>query len=175
MAAINDWGEFAGLFSRATADMAWYRSEYDYLEFMNFEYESKGAYFFDGNYHATFGEESVYGISNDPQILVKGYNGPWRIWSDSVIAPLHKLSPTLVSSMPKLKICDNGLLVVQKDYKSLKTLTRTDDADHDGMPDDWESFYGLNPNDPSDRTGDADNDGIPNYLEFRYRGIPATP
>ena len=35
----------------------------------------------------------------------------------------------------------------------------TDDADSDGMPDEWEVRYGLDPNDPSDATSDRDNDG----------------
>lgn len=40
------------------------------------------------------------------------------------------------------------------------------DADSDGMPDDWESKYGLNPNDPTDAAGDLNGDGYTNIEKF---------
>lgn len=43
------------------------------------------------------------------------------------------------------------------------------DFDHDGLPDEWESCAGLNPNDPTGdwgNTGDPDNDGMTNWQEF---------
>jgi hypothetical protein len=40
------------------------------------------------------------------------------------------------------------------------------DSDGDGMPDDWEKKYGLNPNDPSDAVKDSDGDGYTNIEEF---------
>ncbi len=41
------------------------------------------------------------------------------------------------------------------------------DRDADGMPDDWESGYALNPDNPADAGGDEDGDGMINYAEFR--------
>jgi pectate lyase len=41
-----------------------------------------------------------------------------------------------------------------------------EDGDHDGMPDEWEKKYGLNPNDPSDGMRDKDNDGFTNVEEY---------
>ena len=35
------------------------------------------------------------------------------------------------------------------------------DRDGDGIPNDWETANGLNPDDASDATLDGDNDGIP--------------
>jgi hypothetical protein len=35
------------------------------------------------------------------------------------------------------------------------------------MPDAWESYYGSNPNDPSDATVDSDHDGYTNIDEYR--------
>lgn len=40
------------------------------------------------------------------------------------------------------------------------------DTDHDGLPNDWEKKYALNPNDPTDAAKDADGDGFTNLEEF---------
>jgi hypothetical protein len=40
------------------------------------------------------------------------------------------------------------------------------DSDHDGMPDEWEQKYGLNPSDPADGTADNDADGYTNVEEY---------
>ncbi|MBN1607999.1 MAG: hypothetical protein JW940_15300 [Polyangiaceae bacterium] len=39
------------------------------------------------------------------------------------------------------------------------------DSDRDGMPDDWESTRGLDPNSPDD-AGDDDADGYTNIEEY---------
>jgi hypothetical protein len=40
------------------------------------------------------------------------------------------------------------------------------DSDHDGMPDAWETKYGLNPKDASDAAGDLNGDGYTNIEDF---------
>ncbi|HEX6963868.1 MAG TPA: hypothetical protein VF175_18520, partial [Lacipirellula sp.] len=42
------------------------------------------------------------------------------------------------------------------------------DADSDGMPDEWETRYGLNANDPQDAAADPNGDGYTNIEEFLY-------
>ena len=44
------------------------------------------------------------------------------------------------------------------------TVCRTTDGD--GMPDDWETANGLNPNDPSDANGDCTGDGYTNIEKY---------
>ena len=46
------------------------------------------------------------------------------------------------------------------------------DSDGDGMPDNWEAGYGLNPNSAADANQDADGDGFTNWQEFRQGTHP---
>ena len=46
------------------------------------------------------------------------------------------------------------------------------DADHDGLPNEWEVKFGLNPNDPSDAKKDLDGDGYTNLEEFLAKTDP---
>ena len=56
-------------------------------------------------------------------------------------------------------------------YKSTKALK---DTDNDGMPDEWEVKYGLNPKDASDAVKDCNGDGYTN-IEKYINGIdPST-
>lgn len=49
------------------------------------------------------------------------------------------------------------------------------DTDGDGMPDEWEKRYKLNPNDPADAGADADGDDFTNLEEFLAKTDPTDP
>ncbi|MFT2010017.1 pectate lyase [Pontibacter sp. 13R65] len=57
-------------------------------------------------------------------------------------------------------------------YPTYKAATAPIDTDKDGMPDDWERKYGLNPNDPSDRNGDLNGNGYTNLEEYLNGTVP---
>ncbi len=64
---------------------------------------------------------------------------------------------------------NSGIIDSQTDvggWPSLNTLPPPADTDQDGMPDDWETGRGLNPNDPADRNGDDNSNGYTNLEEY---------
>jgi hypothetical protein len=46
------------------------------------------------------------------------------------------------------------------------------DSDGDGMPDCWETLYGLNPR-VNDADGDLDGDGFKNLMEYKWNTDPS--
>jgi hypothetical protein len=63
----------------------------------------------------------------------------------------------------------NGIISSQSDvggWPELESLRAPEDSDGDGMPDWWETKYGLDPNDPSDATGDLNGTGYTNIEEY---------
>jgi len=65
---------------------------------------------------------------------------------------------------PAVQYTADGLraLIVQ----TLRISLVSHDADLDGLPDAWETQFGLNPNDPADAAADADGDGASNLQEY---------
>jgi hypothetical protein len=56
---------------------------------------------------------------------------------------------------------------VDPGYPELKSTDPPADTDSDGMPDAWETKYGLDPADPADGPDDLDEDGFTNVEEYR--------
>jgi len=48
------------------------------------------------------------------------------------------------------------------------------DSDGDGLPDNWEVAYGLNPNNAADANQDPDGDGLTNWQEFQQGTSPTS-
>jgi len=65
---------------------------------------------------------------------------------------------------------DIGKIIDDEDevggWPELKSAPAPTDTDNDGMPDAWESNYGLNPADAGDNIADTDGDGYTNIEEF---------
>ena len=66
----------------------------------------------------------------------------------------------LAPDWTKCPVCGTEQVV-----KPIETINA--DSDADGLPDDWERKYGLNPQDPSDAALDSDEDGFTNLQEFQ--------
>ncbi len=57
-------------------------------------------------------------------------------------------------------------------WPALQSQPAPPDADHDGMPDDWETARGLDPNDDADGPQDRDNDGYTNLEDYLNSLVP---
>jgi len=68
------------------------------------------------------------------------------------------------------KIIDDPLEV--GGWPKLASGTAPQDSDHDGMPNDWETANGLNPNDNSDGRKDRNGDGYTNVEEYINGLVP---
>jgi len=71
---------------------------------------------------------------------------------------------------------DKGVVLDQNDvggWPELKSLSSPADSDNDGMPDEWESRFGLDPKDADDNIQDKDKDGYTNIEEYLNGTDPA--
>jgi parallel beta-helix repeat protein len=57
-------------------------------------------------------------------------------------------------------------------FTIMKEPGTENDADKDGMDDDWEILNNLNPDDSNDKNNDSDGDGLTNLEEFNYDTNP---
>lgn len=66
----------------------------------------------------------------------------------------------------KVNCSDNVFFAVHQTNFSVATTVSMSDSDGDGLPDDWETENGLDPNDKDDASVDADEDGLSNLEEY---------
>lgn len=78
----------------------------------------------------------------------------------------QKVIPGDIKAVPKCPFCG------EKQEEEKKVVL---DSDGDGIPDEWEKRYGLNPNDPNDANADADGDGFTNLEEYQAGTDPTDP
>lgn len=61
------------------------------------------------------------------------------------------------------------------DTMTVEVVHSMDDFDGDGIPNEWEEEYGLDPWDPSDADSDDDDDGLDNLEEYEKETDPNNP
>jgi probable HAF family extracellular repeat protein len=88
-----------------------------------------------------------------------------RVWkvTDCVPAYLHPDATTYFDIHNTYDITGRRLV-----------LHRLPDSDGDGLPDAWETQYGLNPNSAPDAAVDTDGDGLTNYQEYHAGSNPTS-
>jgi len=65
-------------------------------------------------------------------------------------------------------IVDSADNIVTSEKKYFWITEDLADKDNDGISDEWERLYNLNPEDPSDADSDFDDDGFTNLEEYKY-------
>lgn len=99
---------------------------------------------------------------------------PWHIAADADAAAGGSMGNYLNGTVDDVAIYNYAMdaQTVLEHYNSGTLPATAPDSDGDGMPDYWESVYGLNPLDASDASGDLDGDGINNLDEYRAGSNP---
>lgn len=85
--------------------------------------------------------------------------------TSTAVSPVFSLHLKKAASGVDAAMWQTQEAVCLSDFFSLKTVERLADSDGDGLPDIWESHYGLNPA-LADAEGDADGDGRTNLQEY---------
>jgi hypothetical protein len=71
-----------------------------------------------------------------------------------------------------IEVTDEAGNSVSTDVFSFWITTDLDDTDNDGMSDEWEKRYQLDPEDPNDANDDEDDDGLTNLKEYEFSTNP---
>ncbi len=144
-----------------------------YGEFAAAQSSGIGSYFFDGGTHPFSGNE-VHGLSDDGMVVSSyaGVAGAF-VWSNGVEAPI---APALMQAYTarSAAISSNEIIAAADGFEpSFEIIRKDQDQDRDGLPDDWETYYGLNPNNSADAHQDLDGDRVSNLGEFLLHSDPA--
>lgn len=100
-------------------------------------------------------------------------------WSDVATAPKNATAATVtgLAPGPSYVFRVQAINFISRSLSSniASVTSNPGDTDGDGMPDNWESDHGLNPNDPADASGDLDMDGFKNRDEYLAGTDPEDP
>jgi pectate lyase len=113
------------------------------------------------------------------QTVAQPFAAP-AVSTTSAQAALESVLATAGASLPRRDSVDARIVVEVRErrgsiidsqqqvggWPELKTTIPPKDSDSDGMPDEWERRFGLNPSDPSDANLDKDHDGYANVEEY---------
>lgn len=98
-------------------------------------------------------------------------NRRWSLWLDGTNVARRLGFSSARSEFSRLAFAGARDAASRVDAVSVTTnapVGFVTDEDADGLPDDWESARGLNPDDPADAGQDADNDGLTGREEFLH-------
>jgi pectate lyase len=113
------------------------------------------------------------------QTVDKPFDAP-GVRTTSARVALEAVLATVGASLPRRDSVDARIVSEVREHRGsiidsqqqvggwpdLKSTPPPRDSDVDGMPDDWERRYGLNPSDPADANLDKDHDGYTNVEEY---------
>ena len=122
-----------------------------------------------GDTVALYKPDPPQGLQHDdagfvPYILVDQvtYNdtAPWPSEADGLGATLQRATANKFANDPV-----NWKAAAPNPGRANRSAEMAD-TDADGMPDEWETAFGLDPNNSNDADGDADGDGLTNVSEY---------
>lgn len=122
-----------------------------------------------GDTVALYKPDPPQGLQHDdagfvPYILVDQVTfsdtAPWPSEADGLGATLQRVTANKFANDPV-----NWKAVAPNPGRANRSVEMPD-TDADGMPDEWETAFGLDPNNSNDADGDADGDGLTNVNEY---------
>ena len=124
----------------------------------------------------------------DAWIAKKGYYLKKILFQGTFEIPADKKSGKIKANIEMIYSQFNQTFNIEapKQYKSIEELMKQmsggidlskkgKDSDFDGLPDEWETKYGLNSDDSSDANKDKDKDELSNFEEYSYGTDPTNP
>ena len=144
-----------------------------------------GAYFYNGAYHEILVAPrpewgvSAYDLNNLGDVMVLG-DPAAILWNGGLYRTVNEFSFTpgsavLPSSIEPLKV-SNGRHLLLNGYVAgavkAYLVVPAQDADGDGMSDDWGRVHGLSVDYAGDADQDWDGDGVSNLVEYQLRRNP---
>lgn len=155
---INDWGDMAGTYTVIEGVYrAWSYTGEGYVEYLEYIYPPR------------------VDINNHSQVIVSGGGDSPILSADGITLEADDLFDPVLGVDPLqglLELNNAGDLLIETQGGDYGVILNQQDRDGDDMSNDWESFYGLDPDDASDRNLDPDGDGVTNYGEFILRRDP---